>query len=541
MDPLREVARLNLVLEFVAECAGLADVDAVARVIGERLRWIFDFEHCVLALCAGGETRWLSTRSRGGELSAMARDEVAGPGRALAEAALATGAPACEGHPISAMALPLGNPARPLGALCIARCSDGYTQRDLRVLHHLCTSLGVVLARIEAERVEMRARAELAERERAAREQAQAANAAKDVFLAMLGHELRNPLAPIMAAAVLLRGEVSDAARAHVQIIERQARHLDRLVADLLDVSRISTGKIDLRRGAVDLRDVVAKAAEMARPEMERKGQTLSLELPSEPLVVDGDEARLAQVVSNLLNNASIYSPPERRVELALRMRDGSAAIEVTDEGVGIAPDAIGSIFEMFVQVGRSNDRAGGLGLGLGVARALVELHGGLISATSEGEGRGSRFIVMLPAIDAEALGASDPGLACESVSARVSSRRVLLVDDNVDAADTMAQLLQYSGHMVLVAHTPEEALAAAPAFEPDVAVLDIALPGMDGYQLAAKLRGLLGGAALALIAVSGYGQESDRKRSRERGFSAHLVKPATVEELLQAIGTTCP
>jgi signal transduction histidine kinase/ActR/RegA family two-component response regulator len=537
VDELREVARLNLVLEFVSECAGLADDDAVARTVSKRLPWIFDFERCVLALRVGSETRWLSMRARGDALSAMGPHEAAGRGHALAEEALASGAPACEGRPMSAMAIPLGDPALPFGALCIEGGAAGYTHRDLRVLHHVGAILGAVLTRIEAQRIEARARAELAEHERAAREEAQRANAAKDDFMAMLGHELRNPLAPIIAAAHLLGRLTTGAAKEHVQIIQRQARHLDRLVEDLLDISRVTTGRVSLRLRPVDLRDVVAKAAEMARPMMERKGQSLSFDVPPEALMVEGDEARLAQVVSNLLNNACIYSPPGRRVELALRALDSSAVIEIADEGIGIAPEMLGSIFEMFVQGGRSKDRApGGLGLGLGVARVLVELHGGRISAASEGEGRGSRFVVSLPAIDAAGAARPGAGLEARSAPAPGPARRVLLVDDNVDLADSMAVLLRASGHDVLVTYGPEEALAAAAAFRPDVAVLDLGLPMMDGYQLATELRERLAGVPLALIALSGYGQERDRERSLELGFSAHLVKPASFVELLARI-----
>jgi len=214
----------------------------------------------------------------------------------------------------------------------------------------------------------------------------------------MLGHELRNPLAPIIAAAELLRRETSGPALARVEIVERQARHLDRLVGDLLDVSRVTTGKVNLRRSAVDLRDVASKAAETARPPMLAKGQNLTMDLPERPAMVDGDETRLTQVVSNLLNNASAYSPAGSRIELRVRVGVGEAFLEVRDEGIGIAPNMLGSIFELFVQGGRSKELApGGLGLGLGVSRALVELHGGSISASSAGEDLGSAFRVVLP------------------------------------------------------------------------------------------------------------------------------------------------
>jgi CheY-like chemotaxis protein len=400
--------------------------------------------------------------------------------------------------------------------------------------------LGAALARIEQSEQLACARALAADRDRAAHDEAQAANAAKDTFLAMLGHELRNPLAPIIAAAELLRRGASGPAIAHIEIVERQARHLDRLVGDLLDVSRVTTGKVNLRLSAVDLREVASKAAEMARPSMWAKGQRLTMDLPQFPVVVHGDEARLAQVASNLLNNASAYSPRGARVELRVRVGIGEALLEVHDEGIGIAPDLLGGIFELFVQGHRSKELApGGLGLGLGVSRALVELHGGSISATSDGEGLGSTFRVVLPLLSPDT---SEPAPAdsergdTPSASLPANPRRILLVDDNVDAADTMGELLRACGHEVLIAYGPVEALGAATAFAPEVAVLDIGLQVMDGYQLAQELRKRLGSGAPAMIALSGYGQERHRERSAERGFAAHLVKPVSLDELLASV-----
>jgi CheY-like chemotaxis protein len=255
--------------------------------------------------------------------------------------------------------------------------------------------------------------------------------------------------------------------------------------------------------------------------------------------MVDGDEARLAQVASNLLNNASTYSSRGARVELLVRVGLGVVLLEVRDEGIGIAPDMLGSIFEMFVQGGRSKELApGGLGLGLGVSRALVELHGGSISAESDGEGLGSTFRVALPLWS---IGASEPVPEAgrrepASPGALESPRRILLVDDNADAADSMGELLRVSGHDVLVAYSPIEALASAPAFAPEVALLDIGLQIMDGYELARELRVRLGTGAPAMIALSGYGQERDRARSVERGFTAHLVKPVNLADLLASV-----
>jgi signal transduction histidine kinase/ActR/RegA family two-component response regulator len=421
-------------------------------------------------------------------------------------------------------------------------CIDGafgYSHRDLRFLHHVCGGLGTALSRIE--KSDQLAAANLlgADRDRVARDEARAANDAKDTFLAMLGHELRNPLAPIITAAELLRRNASGPALAQVEIVMRQARHLDRLVGDLLDVSRVTTGKVALRRSAVDLRDVATHAAEAAGPRMAAKGQRLSIEVPEFPVTVDGDQARLVQVVSNLLNNASAFSPSGAAIELLVRAGVGEALLDVRDQGIGIAPGMLKSIFEMFVQGGRNQEWApGGLGLGLGVSRALVELHGGSISAASDGEGLGSRFRIILPLLAADAAASARPAPEFEEPNAPGAGnpRRILLVDDNVDAADAMGTLLRAAGHDVLVAYGPVEAIAVGAAFAPDVAVLDIGLPVMDGYQLAQELRRRLGDRAPVMIALSGYGQERDRARSAEHGFAAHLVKPTDLDEVLATI-----
>ncbi|MDM0050393.1 hybrid sensor histidine kinase/response regulator [Variovorax sp. J22R115] len=535
---MREITRLNLALELVSECAGLVDADAVARVVGERMRWLFDFDACVLALRVGGADRWLSMRSGDEGLAVMAHDHIC-PTRGLAEKAMASGSPAASGQPMFALAYPLGNVAQPLGALCIEG-SSAYSNRDLRFLHHVCSGLGTALVRIEQSDHLASVQALTAARDRAASDEARAANDAKDTFLAMLGHELRNPLAPILAAVELVRRDPSGPTLARVEIVERQARHLDRLVGDLLDVSRVTSGKINLRRSAVDLRDVAAKAAEMARPRMLGKSQDLTMDMPEFPVMVDGDEARLTQVACNLLNNASAYSPKGAHVELLLRNGVGEALLEVRDEGIGIAPELLGSIFELFVQGGRSKEVApGGLGLGLGVSRALINLHRGTISASSEGEGLGSVFRVALPLLPVRAPelapAASEMGEPAPADVLRIP-RRILLVDDNRDAADSTGELLRDFGHEVLVAYGPVEALASAIAFAPEVAVLDIGLQVMDGYELARELHKRLGSGAPAMIALSGYGQERDRKRSAESGFAAHLVKPVGLSELLANI-----
>jgi signal transduction histidine kinase len=299
MDHLKEVARLNLVLELVSECAGLAGVPAVARAIGARLHWIVEFQRCTLALRSGGELLWCVMEEGGQAIAPLAAAETPTARSALMETAMSTGAPVFDGVPMHVVAYPLGEPGQRLGALCVERRTAAYTHRDLRLVHHICTSLGVVLDRlaqqdlVDTQRRGARELATLAERDRSDR--ADAATHANDAFLAMLGHELRNPLAPILAAAELLRRKSQDGPIPEVEIIERQTRHLDRLVSDLLDVSRVTTGKVSLLRTTLDLAAVVAKAVEMARPSMERKGQTLSVDLPMTPLIIDGDETRLCQ------------------------------------------------------------------------------------------------------------------------------------------------------------------------------------------------------------------------------------------------------
>jgi len=489
MDHLKEIGRLNLVLELVSECAGLADTAAVARAIGARLHWIVAFERCTLALRSGGELTWWVMKPGDAECASPAAALMPAARSALIETAISTGAPACEGVPMDVLAYPLGEPGRRLGALCVERNAAPYTYRDLRLVHHICTSLGTVLTRlaqqelVDGHRRDARELAVLAERDRSDR--AEAATKSNDAFLAMLGHELRNPLAPILAAAQLLRRKSQDGTTREIEIIDRQARHLDRLVSDLLDVSRVTTGKVSLQRTTLDMNTVIAKAAEMARPLMDRKRQTLLLDLPAAPLTVDGDEARLCQVISNLLNNASIYSPLDAQVKLKAEEVAGETTVSVSDEGIGIPGDMLENIFGMFVQGGRSKELApAGLGLGLDVARSLVEMHGGRIGASSAGEGYGSRFTVWLPALAAGAPVVVDaPWPDTGLPGPRGPSRRVLMVDDNVDAADMMAAIATAAGHVVAVAYGPDQALSLAQTFLPEVAVLDIGLPVMDGHH----------------------------------------------------------
>jgi signal transduction histidine kinase len=351
----------------------------------------------------------------------------------------------------------------------------------------------------------------------------------KDEFLAMLGHELRNPLAPIVTALKLMK--LRDTDTVHEQaVIQRQVDHLVRLVDDLLDVSRIASGKVELRKETVALAEVLDKAIEMAGPLLEQKQHRLLVDVPT--VRWHGDPARLAQVVSNLLSNAARYTPAGGHITLATRIKGGTVQIQVTDDGNGIAPALLPHIFDLFVQGSRQLDRAkGGLGIGLALVRNLVQMHGGEVSAYSAGEGRGSTFTITLPdSVVAEAA----PAAVAVNVAApmQAGGLRVLVVDDNQDAADSLGELLGALGFQAEVAYDPAQAIAQAAAAMPQVAILDIGLPGMDGFELAGVLRRLPGGAGLKLVALSGYGQENDKTRSREAGFAAHLVKPINIAEL---------
>jgi PAS domain S-box-containing protein len=373
------------------------------------------------------------------------------------------------------------------------------------------------------------------ENERAALAAAEQADRAKDEFLAMLGHELRNPLAPIVTALSLikLRGDAS--ASRELVVIERQVQHVVRLVDDLLDVSRVTRGKIALNKEPLDLADVVVRAVEIASPLLERRRHELSVEVPRPGMRVVGDAVRLAQLVANLVTNAAKYTEVGGKIEVRA-WRDGhEAVLQVKDNGVGIHPSLLPRIFDLFVQGPRTSDRAeGGLGIGLTVVRSVAQLHGGSVVALSDGPGRGSAFVVRLPTSTLEATREPPPA----PLATAAAPRRVLVVDDNVDAASLLGELCTTMGHEVRVAHDGPQALAALDGFSPEVAILDIGLPVMDGYELAARIRERLDHGC-RLIALTGYGQEHDRRRSEDSGFAAHLVKPVDPRRVLAIIDET--
>jgi len=371
---------------------------------------------------------------------------------------------------------------------------------------------------------------------RVAEEQLQALNAQlsnadrrKDEFLATLSHELRNPLAPMRSALDVFRLRHNEGGDERLLLaFDRQLRHLTRLVDDLMEVSRITQNRMQLRRAPLDLGQLVASAAQDLAPTMAAARHTLRLQPCPTSLVVDADATRLAQVVINLLTNAAKYTPDGGLIDVRLGCADGQAELRIRDNGIGIAPQALASVFDLFAQLEPGLDRArGGLGIGLSLARGIVELHGGTIRAESPGVGRGSEFILRLPLA---------AGCCTEEKTAApthlVSKLRVLVVDDNVDAAQTMALALDLFGCETQVAHTAAQALALADNLAPDVALLDIGLPDFNGYELARRLRLQLEGRAITLIAATGWGQEKDRKLALEAGFDHHLTKPIDVEQL---------
>ena len=353
----------------------------------------------------------------------------------------------------------------------------------------------------------------------------------KDEFLATLAHELRNPLAPIRNALEILKMPGANPAMLEKarQMMERQLAQMVRLVDDLLDVSRITTGKLGIRKALLEVQAAIRDAIETARPFVEARRHQLEVQLPSQPISIEGDRTRLAQVFANLLHNAAKYTEPGGYITLSLAEEDDQAVVRVRDTGIGLAPESLAAIFDMFVQVDRTLERTqAGLGVGLTLSRQLVTLHGGTIEAKSGGVGKGSEFTVRLPLAGA-ALANADPEV--RRLRAR-QSRRILLADDNADFADSLAELFAARGHEVRVAHNGAEALAAAAAFNPDFAFLDIGMPKVHGYEVARRLRDMPATSECVLVAVTGWGQEDDRQRAREAGFDRHILKPVDPAEI---------
>ena len=377
-----------------------------------------------------------------------------------------------------------------------------------------------------------------------AEEALQEADRRKDEFLAILAHELRNPLAPLLHGLQIMRLEADD--RAAVEqaraMMERQLEHFVRLVDELLDLSRISRGKVELHKERVELATVVNSALETCDPLVRQSGHELTVTLPDEPVYVDADKTRLAQALCNLLTNAAKYSERGGHIRLTAGWQDGEAVLSVKDTGVGIPPHMLPRVFEMFTQVDRSLEKAkGGLGIGLAIVKRLVEMHGGTVEARSEGQGLGSEFLIRLPVVlslvqEQEQGGGGDPQ------QARPMGRlRVLVVDDNVDVADSLARLLRLMGSEVRTAHDGLEGVEAAAAYRPDLILLDIGMPRLNGYDACRRIREQPWGKGIRIVAVTGWGQDEDKRHSQEAGFDRHLVKPVrpvVLEKLLAELRT---
>ncbi|WP_181259295.1 hybrid sensor histidine kinase/response regulator [Pseudoduganella armeniaca] len=370
-----------------------------------------------------------------------------------------------------------------------------------------------------------------------AQQELKEANRRKDEFLAMLAHELRNPLAPISTAAELLRLGVLDDARIRQTsaVIGRQVEHMTKLVDDLLDVSRVTRGLVTLRQETLDLNAIATEAVEQAGASMDARQHRLTVSLPAEATYVRGDRTRLIQVLSNILNNAARYTPPGGQVALAIAREGNEASATVSDNGIGIPARLLPHVFDLFTQAERSPDRSqGGLGLGLALVKSLVELHGGRVSASSAGVGQGSCFRIQLPTV--EVPGSGTPAVARGTTVRHGGQRRLMIVDDNADAAQTLALLLDATGYAVTVCGSGAEALALAPQQAPALMFVDIGLPGMDGYELVQRLRALPELAGTRIVALTGYGQPEDRARALAAGFDEHLVKPVQGKAIYEVL-----
>ena len=383
----------------------------------------------------------------------------------------------------------------------------------------------------------------LGEERQQAIEKLKAEDIRKNEFLAMLAHELRNPLAPISAGAELLKIARIDEERIRQtsEIISRQVSHMTNLIDDLLDVSRVTRGLAQLDNSALDMRHVVADAVEQANPVIQSRHHHLALHMPPHMPKVFGDEMRLVQVVVNLLNNAAKYTPEGGNISLKIEVQETELVLEVQDSGIGMAPELVNQVFDLFTQAERTSDRAsGGLGLGLALVRSLVELHGGSVYAASEGTSKGSRFTVVLPRMHEKPMDAVQSERRPDAQS-QPKPLKILIVDDNVDAAAMLNMLLEASGHQVFAEHEAQRALARASIELPDVCLLDIGLPDMDGHELARRLRARPETANTVLIAVTGYGQENDIENSLAAGFNHHLTKPVDIGKLTSLLSEISP
>jgi len=421
-------------------------------------------------------------------------------------------------------------------SLRVKRSSDDEVGTLVDAFNAMLAEVGRRADEIEASNRSLQT--EMVER-RSAEDALRAADRRKDEFLATLAHELRNPLAPLRNGLALLKlaSERPDLARDARDMMERQLDQMVRLVDDLLDVSRIATGKLALRRARIDLKEVIAAAVETARPFIAARSHRLEIALPDGPLPLEADATRLAQVFANLLNNAARYTEPGGRITIDAQVEGREVVVRVVDTGIGIDPAMLDRVFELFAQADQSLERpTAGLGVGLTLARALVALHGGAVVARSEGSGKGSEFVVRLP-LAARPI-ATVPESQRQPSGLRSAGHRVLVVDDNRDFASSLAMLLSELGNEVRVANDGAQGLEAAKAFVPQVAFLDIGMPKLNGYRLAEMMRAESALAHTHLVALTGWGQEKDRRAAQDAGFDRHLVKPVKLEQILDILET---
>ncbi|HEY2156262.1 MAG TPA: response regulator [Isosphaeraceae bacterium] len=499
--------------------AAALDVEAVLRLLAEEARALIGAGRALAGLAPEGD--WSRAVHASAPAGAAPPGAPEGPAadvcRSNRPARLDEGARGWLAAPL------VGRRGRNIGLVQLFDRVDGpFTEGDEAILVQIAQMAGVA---VENARLDQ----ELRDNDRR-----------KDEFLAMLAHELRNPLAAIDGAVQVAEGADADEHLAWArEVIGRQTKQLSRLIDDLLDVSRITQGKIQLRKEPLDLAAAVARAVESVRPQVDASRHALEVDVGPGPLPVEADPSRIEQVLGNLLTNAAKYTPDGGRIRLSARREGGEVVVEVEDSGVGIDPEMLPRIFDAFTQVEQTIDRSqGGLGIGLTLVRRLVEMHGGSVAARSGGPGRGSTFTVRLPAAD----GTAAPRAGREGPASRDPSRprpRVLVVDDSADTARAMARLLGVQGYDVRVAHDGRAAIDAAREHRPDVILLDIGLPGLNGYEVARAVRRDPGLAGVTLIAISGYGQDHDRRRSADAGFDHHLVKPVdygVLYELLDAV-----
>ncbi len=518
---------LRLVVPYLADMAGVALLSDSGSEGQSEFAWFSRADYQVHFGALTGPQR---------ALAALERVLAGGPAEVLEGLALPypldNGAAAADAEGVlrSAILLPLQAHGRNLGALILGQGQSGrsFSFVERALAEDLAGRAAIALDNARLYR------------------NVQEADRQKNEFLSMLSHELRNPLTPIRNAVHLLHRRPVDAEIISLrEMIDRQVEHLTRLVDDLLDLSRITRGKIHLQMERVAAADVISRAVETSRPNIDSRKHELTIALPSEPLYLRGDPIRLAQTISNLLNNAAKYTEPGGRIAVTVENSEEMAIFRVRDNGIGIPPDMLSSIFDLFKQVDRSLDRSqGGLGIGLTLVHKLVGLHGGRVEAFSAGPNQGSEFVVHLPIWRQSDVPSvpnrtgETPVLSDGAAATPVVRRRVLIVDDNADAAQTLAMLMEVSGHESRLCYDGQSALTEAQKFQPQVVLLDIGLPGLDGLEVARRLRAMNLSPRPMLVALTGYGQRDDLRRSQEAGFDHHLVKPADPQTLIALLAT---